>query len=86
MTQAAKDGAPTRRGRRFLSLLERSDGLYDVFLDGRAFPAEAEGGTDYDIMIYVVRGIDAGDFKPDLESHIREHWDEWKEAAEVVWL
>jgi len=80
--------APWRTtGRRFCTLMARADGRCDVYMDGNFYPVtDGNGQTDYDICIRVVRDIDPEDFQPDLETHIREHWDDWCSMAEVVWL
>ena len=86
MTGSGNEPSVKHHGRQFYNILERTDGRVDVFLDARVYPCTVEDTTDYDIMIHVVRGIDPADFRQGLENHIREHRDDWKEIAEVVWL
>ena len=76
----------TDRGRRFYAMLNRADGLVDVFLDGKVHPLSTEdGATDYDISFRVARGINPEDYG-DLEAHIRENYTDWLDCAEVVWM
>ena len=81
---AQADGPPGR-GRHFYTILGRADGLVDVYLDPRVYPMTADGMTDYDLSFKVVRGIDPACYG-DMEAHIREHYEDWCEAAEVVWM
>ena len=47
-----------------------------------------DGATDFDISFKVARGIDPAEYADiaALEAHIREHYDDWREIAEVVWM
>lgn len=77
---------PPEKGRHFYSILGRADGRIDIYLDPQVYPMTTpEGATDYDISFRVVRGVDPADYG-DMESHIREHYSEWCEAGEVVWM
>lgn len=78
--------ASKRFGRCFYALLERADGLVDIYLDGKVYPMTTEdGSTDYDISFLVVRCVDPRTYD-DLEAHIREHYDAWRECGEMVWM
>lgn len=77
--------APPERGRHFYTILRRADGLVDVYLDPHVYPMTADGMTDYDLSFKVARGIDPKDY-PDMEAHIREHYEDWCEIAEVIWM
>lgn len=77
---------PPGGGRQFYSILSRADGLVDVFLDPHVYPMSTEdGATDYDLSFRVVRGVDPADYG-DIEAHIRAHYEDWREIAEVVWM
>lgn len=77
--------APPEKGRRFYTILGRADGLVDVYLDPHVYPMTADGMTDYDLSFRVARGVDPNDY-PDLEEHIRAHYEDWCEIAEAVWM
>lgn len=79
--------APPVSGRHFYTLLPRADGRADVYLEAQVYPKTTEDGqTDYDIRFKVARDICPEDFKPSLEEHIREHYGDWCDIAEVVWM
>ena len=77
--------APPEKGRRFYTILGRADGLVDVYLDPHVYPMTADGMTDYDLSFRAARGVDPNDY-PDLEEHIRAHYEDWCEIAEAVWM
>ena len=70
-------------GRRFYSIHENEDGSVDVYLRPDVLPKTADGQTDYDIAVLVVKDVEpfAG-----MEDHIREHFDDWCADAEVIYL
>lgn len=70
-------------GRRFYSIHENEDGSVDVYLRPDVLPKTADGQTDYDVAVLVVRDVEpfAG-----MEDHIREHFDDWCADAEVIFL
>ena len=72
--------------KQFYALMDRADGLVDVYLAPEAHPLSTEGGeVDFDISFRVVRGVDPAEY-PDMEAHIRAHYEDWCEAAEVIWM
>lgn len=77
--------APPEKGRRFYTILGRADGLVDVYLDPHVYPMTVDGMTDYDLSFKVARGVDPNDY-PDMEEHIRAHYEDWCEIAEAVWM
>ena len=75
---------PPEHGRRFYSILGRSDGRVDVFLNPRVYPMTTpEGMTDFDISVLVVRDVEYTD---DLEEDIRRRFDDWCELGEEISL
>lgn len=82
---------PPGNGRHFYRIVEREDGLVDVLLTpGEAVPAydDLTGRMDYDIRVLSVRGIDPDDpqWGGSLEEHIRMHYGDWLESAEVTFI
>ena len=70
-------------GRRFYSIHENEDGSVDVYLRPDVLPKTADGQTDYDVAVLVVKDVEpfAG-----MEDHIQEHFDDWCADAEVIFL
>lgn len=66
----------------------RGDGLVDVWLTpGTAVPTfETTGRMEFNVRVYAVRGIDPKDpqWGGCLEAHVREHYQDWLDAAEEV--
>lgn len=77
--------APPGKGRHFYTLLWRADGLVDVYLDPRVYSMTPGDEADFDFSFKVVRGIDPACYD-DMEAHIREHYKDWCDTAEVVWM
>lgn len=77
---------PPRKGRRFYSIHHRPDGLVDLTLDVHVYPQTlADGTTDYDVSVCVVRGVNPDAFT-DFEANIREHYEDWIACGEVMYL
>lgn len=58
----------------------------DIYLDPHVYPLSTEdGATDYDITVRLVRGVDPSAFN-DLETNIREHFKDWCECGEMIYL
>ena len=75
--------------KRFYSITEHDDGTVDVYPRPVLHPATIpNGGTDYDISVLAVRGIDPNDprFGGDLEGHIRANYDAWCGLGETILL
>ena len=72
----------------FYKIVPRGDGLVDVLLTpGEPVPfLGLDGRVHIRIRRMVVRGIDPRDpqWGGDLETHVREHYAAWLEAAEEV--
>ena len=71
----------------FYRIIDNFDGTVDVWLT----PGEAVlgAGMDYSIRLRAVRGVHMDDPRwnyglYELEMHIREHYDEWLQSAEVI--
>jgi retron-type reverse transcriptase len=74
---------PPGRGRKFFTIHENEDGTADVYLTPDIHPAAADGITDHDIAVRVVRGIVPYD---GMEKDIRDRYDDWCESAETILL
>lgn len=72
--------------RTFFTFLNRPDGTVDIFLDPRVYPITVDGRTDYDVTFRVVRGVDPAEYGGKLEDHVREHFRDWCDLAETIWL
>lgn len=75
--------------KRFYKIQDTRNGLVDVWLTpGEAVPAmdDLTGRTDYNFRLLAVRGIDPQDeqWGGDLEEHIRRHYEDWIQSAEVI--
>lgn len=66
----------------------RSDGLVDIWLTpGDTVPYwKLDGRMDFRIRVLAVMGIDPRDphWDGSLEEHVRAHYCEWLEMAEVI--
>lgn len=86
MTETAAGGGREHRPRRFYEIHDNGDGTVDIYLDkGRTFPMtdDLTGATDWDGCFRVVKGVTVTD---GLEEDIRKRYEDWYEAAEVIWL
>ncbi len=76
-------------GRPFYRVVEREDGLVDVWLTpGEAVPMKDSHPEemDYHIRLLAVRGIQRDDpqWNGNLEDHIRRHYLAWLASAEKI--
>lgn len=77
---------PPEQGRRFYTIQARGDGLADIYLDAQVHRITLwNGAADYSVSVKVVKGINPADYE-DLEAHVREHYESWREMAETVWI
>lgn len=77
-------GDMTGRGRRFYSIVENDDGTVDVYLSPVLCVYSTDLGIrEYDITVYVVRGVEPW---PELEDDIRARFDSWCESGERIQL
>lgn len=67
----------------FYHIEENEDGTVDVYLipNGTIYPTDA--GTEYDVSLCVVRGVEPWE---GLEEDIRARYDAWCESSEVIQL
>lgn len=73
---------PRERGRRFYAIEEQPDGTVDVYLSPVVCVYDTDFGVrEYDISIRVVRGVTPW---PELEDDIRQRYESWCEAGEVI--
>ena len=77
-----KTNAPRDHPRQFYSIVEREDGLVDVYLSPDVAVYDTDMGVkEYDISVIAVRGVEPW---PGLEDDIRMRYDAWCESGEVI--
>lgn len=86
---SAGNKGPSDDGRPFYRIVERGDGLCDIWLSpGIAVPLydNLTGRYDYNFKVLAVRGVNKEDpqWEGDLGEHIRRHYYAWIESAEEV--
>jgi len=80
---------PSEFGRPFYRIIERCDGLRDVWLTpGEAVPMmdDLTGRMDFNFRVLAVCGINPDDpqWGGNLEEHIRRNYYTWVLSAEVI--
>lgn len=86
MNKENKGPSEPGRPRSFYDIHDNGDGTADIYLDiGIAFPMtdDLTGGTDFDILCRVMKGVELYD---GIEEDIRRNYDKWYQSAEVIWL
>lgn len=76
-------------GRPFYRITPAEDGLVDIWLTpGKPIPItdDITGAMDFNFRVLAVRGIDPEDpqWGGSLGEHIRRHYADWIESAEVI--
>jgi hypothetical protein len=76
--------APRDHPRRFYSIIEREDGLVDVYLAPEVTAYDTDVGIrEYDISVIAVCGVVPW---PGLEEDVRKRFDAWCESGEEIYL
>lgn len=66
----------------FYRIIDNEDGTVDVYLTpAKAIPVQGAGRMDYKLQLLAIRGVVPF---PDMESDIRERYDDWCASAEVI--
>lgn len=75
---------PPPSGRHFYSIIERDDGLVDVYLfpEGKVYETDV-GVKEYDLTARIVRGVEPVE---DIEEDIRARYYDWCASGEEIIL
>ena len=69
--------------RKCYAILENADGTVDVLLRPLVSRFDTPTGPEYDVELYIVRGVVPWD---GIENDIVSRFNDWRESAEIIIL